>query len=185
MTIASLPLPTPVTVARRVDDGERARRSGVAATDQATEARRRRRPSPAMTRQLARFCLVGVTSTAFQLGLYLLLRGVLGPLSANLVALVVSNVANTAANRRFTFGIAGKQNAARHHLQGIAVFGLSLALTSAALGLLDLAAPAAPQSAELIVLMAANLLGTVARFALMRGWVFRPETASTHIPPSA
>jgi len=98
------------------------------------------------------------------------------------VSLIVSNLANTAANRRLTFGIRGNRDAARHHLQGLVVFGLSLGLTSGALGLLDFVAPGAPQSAELVVLVAANLLGTVARFALMRTWVFTAGATPSDMP---
>lgn len=130
---------------------------------------RRRRP---VVNQALRYAAVGITSTAFQLGLYLLLRGVLGPLTANLIALVISNVANTAANRRFTFGIQGRGGAARHQLQSLLLFTLSLGLTTSALWLLKAVAPGAPQSAELGVLVAATVVGTVARFSLMRLWVF-------------
>ena len=40
--------------------------------------------------------------------LFLLLRGLAGAQGANLVALLVTAVANTAANRRFTFGVRGR-----------------------------------------------------------------------------
>jgi putative flippase GtrA len=122
--------------------------------------------------QAIRYAIVGITSTAFQLGLYLLLRGVLGPLTANLIALVISNVANTSANRHFTFGVRGRGGAARQQLQSALLFTLSLGLTTAALWLLNAVVPGAPQSAELGVLVAATILGTVARFNLMRLWVF-------------
>jgi putative flippase GtrA len=173
MSSASLPLPTAAVIARRVGSGTSARPRWP-----------RRRLSRKLTRQLVRFAVVGVSSTAFQLGLYLALRGVLGPLSANLVSLVISNLANTAANRRLTFGIKGRRDATRHLLQGLVVFGLSLGLTSGALGLLDIVAPNAHRSAELVVLTAANLLGTVARFALMRGWVFTSAAAGPAAEPT-
>jgi len=122
--------------------------------------------------QLVRFSAIGVISTVVQLGLFLLLRGEVGALTANLISLVLSTVANTEANRRITFGIRGRAGAVRHQLQGLAVFGLSLALSSGALALLDLVAPTAGASAELVVLIAANALPVVARFALLRTWVF-------------
>ena len=53
--------------------------------------------------------------------------GGLGAQAANLVALLVTAVGNTAANRRFTFGVGGRADAARHHLEGLVVFGLGLA----------------------------------------------------------
>ena len=122
--------------------------------------------------QLVRFSAIGVISTVVQLGLFLLLRGEVGALTANLISLVLSTVANTEANRRITFGIRGRAGAVRHQLQGLAVFGLSLALSSGALALLGLVAPTAGASAELVVLIAANALPVVARFALLRTWVF-------------
>lgn len=67
-------------------------------------------------RQVVRFATVGVASTAAYLVLFMLLHGVIGAQAANLVALLVTAIGNTAANRRFTFGVAG--NAARHHVEG-------------------------------------------------------------------
>ena len=57
------------------------------------------------------------------------------PQLANFLALLTTAVANTAANRRFTFGIAGGSEVARHHFEGLLVFGIGLALTSGALAL--------------------------------------------------
>ena len=126
--------------------------------------------------QLVRYSVIGVSSTVFQLGLYLVLRDVLGPLTANLIAVVVSTVANTTANRAVTFGIRGRRGAGRHQAKGLLLFALSLGLTSGALSLLGVVAPNAPQSAELVVLVAVNTLLAVGRFALLRGWVFRADT---------
>ena len=150
--------------------GTAAGRSGTAAGQFGTAPRR---PwNTQLVGQLARFSAIGVISTVVQLGLFLLLRGEVGALTANLISLVLSTVANTEANRRITFGIRGRDGAVRHQLQGLAVFGLSLALSSGALALLGLVAPTAGASAELIVLIAANALPVVARFALLRTWVF-------------
>ncbi|WP_104475915.1 bifunctional glycosyltransferase family 2/GtrA family protein [Actinokineospora auranticolor] len=125
-----------------------------------------------LLRQLVRFAAVGVVSTLAYLLLYVLLRGQTGPQAANLVALLVTAVANTAANRRLTFGVRGAGGAARHQFQGLLVFALGLGLTSGALALLHgLTAPSG--TTEVVVLVAANLLATVLRFLLLRGWVFR------------
>ena len=48
--------------------------------------------------------------------------------------LLVTAVANTAANRRLTFGISGRRHAARHQFKGLIVFGIGLALTSGRAG---------------------------------------------------
>lgn len=128
-------------------------------------------------RQLVRFAAVGVISTLAYLLLFVSLRGGLGAQGANLVALLVTAIANTAANRRFTFGVRGRRGAGRHQFEGLLVFGLGLALTSGSLALLHLfAAPGGP--AELVAVVGANLLATVLRFLLLRNWVFRPRRAA-------
>ncbi|PSL53713.1 GtrA-like protein [Saccharothrix carnea] len=127
-----------------------------------------------LVKQLVRFAAVGVLSTVTYLLLFVSLRGGLGAQGANLVALLVTAIANTAANRRFTFGVRGRRGAGRHQFEGLLVFGLGLALTSGSLALLHLfAAPGGP--AELVAVVGANLLATVLRFLLLRNWVFRPK----------
>ena len=126
-----------------------------------------------MPGQLARFALVGIASTLAYLLLYGLLRGGLGAFGANLVALVVTAVANTAANRRLTFGVRGRVGASTQQLQGLLVFVLGLALTTGALAGLGTFWPAASQLVEMLVLIAANALATVLRFVAFRSWIFR------------
>jgi putative flippase GtrA len=128
--------------------------------------------APGLLRQLVRFGAVGVVSTLAYLLLFWFGRGPLGSQLANLVALLVTAVANTAVNRRFTFGITGQAGAGRHQAQGLVVFGLGLALTSGALGLLHAVSPVPHPGLELTVLVLANLAATVLRFVLLRGWVF-------------
>jgi putative flippase GtrA len=134
---------------------------------------------PGMVAQLARFAVIGVLSTLAYLGIFVLLRGMVGAQAANLTALLLTAVANTAANRRITFGIRGGAGAAVHHAQGLAVFGLGLVLTSGSLAVLHAVAPGAARAAELLLLVAANAAATLLRFVLFRGWVFRPRPAST------
>jgi len=105
--------------------------------------------------------------------LFVALRGTgVAAQAANFVALVVTAVGNTAANRRMTFGISGRRHAARHQLQGLAVFALCLGLTSGALAALHTVIAAPARSVELAVLLGANLAATLARFLLLRRWVF-------------
>jgi putative flippase GtrA len=122
-------------------------------------------------RQLPSFAAIGVLSTLAYLGLFWVLRAVTGAMAANAIALLATAVANTAANRRFTFGVTGRRGAGRQHLEGLVVFGLGLAVTTAALGLLD----PGTRPAELAVLVAANAAATLLRFVLLRSWVFHPR----------
>ncbi|GAA3782895.1 dolichyl-phosphate beta-glucosyltransferase [Micromonospora maritima] len=117
--------------------------------------------------QLARFAAVGVASTLAYLVIFVVARGPLGAQPANLLALLLTAVANTAANRRLTFGVTGRRHAGRHHLQGLLAFALGLALTSGALAVLH-AVTAPPRAVELVVLVAANLAATALRFLLLR-----------------
>jgi putative flippase GtrA len=130
-----------------------------------------------LLRQLVRFSVIGVVSTLAYLALFLACRAPLGAQGANLFALLVTALANTAANRRLTFGISGRAKAGRHQLQGLAVFGLGLALTSGALAALHRLNHAPHCGLELGVLVAANLAATLLRFVLLRGWVFRSRRA--------
>jgi putative flippase GtrA len=132
-----------------------------------------------LTRQLVRFAGIGVASTLAYLLLFLVFHSVLGAQPANLVALLVTAVANTAANRRLTFGVSGRSGAGRHQLQGLVVFGLGLILTSGSLALLHAASAAPPLGIEVGVLVGANLAATVLRFLLLRAWVFRTRPAAT------
>ncbi|WP_159810287.1 bifunctional glycosyltransferase family 2/GtrA family protein [Cellulomonas citrea] len=122
--------------------------------------------------QLLRFAVVGVASTAAYALLYLMLSAPLGGQTANVVALALTAVANTAANRAFTFGIRGRRRALVHQGQGLAVFALAWAITAGSLALLHTLVPTASHTLELAVLVAANLGATVLRFLLLRGWVF-------------
>ena len=122
-------------------------------------------------RQLPSFAAIGVVSTLAYLALFWVLRSVTGAMAANAVALLVTAVANTAANRRFTFGVTGRRDRLRQHLEGLVVFGLGLGFTTGALGLLT----PATRAAELAALVAANAAATLLRFVLLRSWVFHPH----------
>jgi putative flippase GtrA len=121
---------------------------------------------------VARFMAVGVVSTLLYALGYLILRGPLGPGTANAVVLALTAVANTAANRRFTFGVRGRERLLRHHAQGAVVFVLTLALTSGALLVLHALAPSPPRLVEVAVLIAASTMATVTRYVALKAWVF-------------
>src|SRR2546428_7404934 len=89
-----------------------------------------------LDRQVARFMAIGVVSTLAYALLFLAIRGWLAADAANAVALATTAVGNTAANRRPTFGVRGRDGLVRHHVLGGLVFLLALALTSGALAVL-------------------------------------------------
>jgi len=126
-------------------------------------------------RQVVRFGAVGVASTLAYLVLFVLLHSWIGAQAANLVALLLTAIGNTAANRRFTFGVGGRSAMARHHVEGLIVFGVALAITSGALAGLHAFVDQPHRLLELTVLVLANLVATAMRFVLLRGWVFHPR----------
>ncbi|MFC4047481.1 glycosyltransferase [Dactylosporangium siamense] len=127
-----------------------------------------------MPGQLARFTTVGVLSTAAYLALFAAIRLTAGAQLANLLALLITAVVNTTANRRLTFGVHGRERAVLHQFQGMLIFALGLAMTSGALAALNRCNPHPTRILEMAVLVVANLSATLVRFLLMRGWVFRP-----------
>ena len=128
---------------------------------------------------MVRFAVVGVASTVAYALLFLLLRGTFGAQAANFAALLLTAIANTAANRRLTFGFHGPPGAIRHQCQGLIVFALGWGLTAGSLAGLHATAPTAPHAVELAVLVVANLAATVLRFVMLRRWVFRPPTSAS------
>ena len=131
--------------------------------------------SPSFFGQVVRFGAVGVLSTGAYALLYLMFSAVLTGFVANFLALLVTAIANTAANRRFTFGVRGRTGAVTHQFQGLIVFGIAWLITSGSLLELHAINPTANSTVELVVLTFANLLATVLRFVLFRSWVFRSQ----------
>ena len=132
-----------------------------------------------MTGQALRFAVIGVLSTIAYLVLFAALRPIASAQVANLLAMIITTVANTAANRRFTFAVRGREGVARQQLQGLLLFVLSLGVSSGALGLLHALAPSASRLTELTVLLLANLVAAIGRFVLMRVWMFRDRDGRT------
>jgi putative flippase GtrA len=123
---------------------------------------------------LFRFYLVGGASAAAYVLLFVLLRIAMPSQIANVLALLISAIGNTAVNRRFTFGVRGTEAIVRQYAQGLAVFALGLVLTSGALWLLAAWKPDPSRAEEVFVLVAANLVATVVRFLGLRR-VFAPN----------
>ncbi|MCW2826831.1 MAG: sugar translocase [Marmoricola sp.] len=121
--------------------------------------------------QVGIFLVIGVCSTLAYALIYLWLRTSMTSGWANFTALLVTAIANTAANRKFTFGVRGPHDALRHQVQGLLIFVVGLAVTSGSLATLH--APGSNhRGAEVVVLTTANLGVTVLRFLAMKLWVF-------------
>ena len=121
-----------------------------------------------MVGQLVRFAIVGVLSTTAYALLFLLLHPMMGAQAANLSALLLTAVANTTANRAFTFGVHGRRGIARHQIQGLVVFFFGLAITSGSLLVLHHFGLTRDRVIELSVLVVANLVATLVRFVALR-----------------
>ncbi len=128
---------------------------------------------PSLGPQVVKFASIGIVSTVVFATLFALLDGPLGPLGADVLALLVCALANTAANRRLTFALRGRAGRVRHYAGGTALGLLPLGLTLGALAVLA-ALGVTSLGVTLVVLTAANLLATAARFLLLRNWVFAP-----------
>ncbi len=121
--------------------------------------------------RLARFAAIGIASTIAYVLIYLGLRDFLPVWTANALALVVTAVANTAANRRFTFGVRGREGLAGDHAAGLVAFVLALVLTTATSEVMRYLAPHATPLIEALALTMANLVATLCRYRLFRGWM--------------
>jgi putative flippase GtrA len=150
------------------------------ATGRATLSRSAAEPSPHfgpvepdLGGQLARFASIGIVSTIVFAVLFVALAGPLGRYGADVVALMLCSLANTAANRRLTFSLRGRSERARHYLAGVVLAALPLALTLVALLALASIGTTSLVTA-LFALTAINGVATVMRFVLLRTWVFQP-----------
>src|SRR5438093_529269 len=123
--------------------------------------------------RLVRFAVVGVASTIAYGLIYIALRDVAHSEAwlANFAGLAITAVANTVANRRYTFGVQGRQGAAADYAAGLIAFVLGLTMTTGAAEALRHLAPAVPHLVEVIALTAANLVATLCRYLMFRGWI--------------
>jgi putative flippase GtrA len=132
-----------------------------------------------------RFLGIGAVSLLAYVVIYLLLRPLLSAEAANALSLFVTAVANTAGNRRITFGIRGRAHAAVHQLEGLIAFGVGLAVTTVALAVTRAAVPHPSRGTEVTALIIASLLASMVRFVLYRSWVFRPKQVPPEPKPTA
>ena len=132
----------------------------------------------AMATPVARFVAIGVVSTLAYALLFLVLAGAVGSALASAVALALTAIGNTAANRRLTFDIRGRDGLARQQAAGFLVFVLALGLTNGALRVLHDLDAHAPRLLEAAVLVLATLGSTVTRYVALSSWVFRRRAGS-------
>jgi putative flippase GtrA len=131
--------------------------------------------------QLARYAVIGGLGTLVNAVIFLLLRTWWDTIPANLVALVLSTVVSTEANRRFTFEGA-EVHWLRSHVQsgGTVLF---YAFYSSTVLMLLAATIDSPTALEQTVAVAvASVLGGLGRFLVLRYWVFEPDAHAE--PPS-
>jgi putative flippase GtrA len=136
----------------------------------------------ALLGQMVRFGVIGAVSTLAYLALFVFMRRFAGAQTANFGALLVTAMANTAANRLFTFGVSGHAGAVRHQFQGLVIFALGLALTSGVLFWLH-SGPEPSRAIEVAAVVGANLLATLLKFILFRAWVFKRPRRNVSAPP--
>jgi putative flippase GtrA len=133
-------------------------------------------------RQLVSFGAIGVASTVAYVALYSWLRETMPAGGANALALVITAVGNTSANRLLTFRVRGRDGLARDHAAGLLALGAALAITSVSLVVLTAVAPRHGRLTEVAILVLANALATLVRFLLLRLAIDRPRDAR---PPAA
>jgi putative flippase GtrA len=133
----------------------------------------------AASSSVGRFLGIGVLSTLAYAVLYLALRGALGAPGANALALAITAGANTAANRRFSFRVRGREGLLRQHALGAVVFAITLGLTSGALAVLHALVPRPPRAVEVAVLVAASTFATITRYIALHTWVFATDREGT------
>jgi len=117
------------------------------------------------------YVVAGVITTGIQEVLFLATRPLLGSVTANIVAIALTTVANTEFQRRVTF-VGQPVSWRRLHLQSLGTFAFYAFYGSLALMSLRAITPSPSATLEATALAAASTVGGVLRFVLLRWWVF-------------
>ncbi|GAB3587461.1 GtrA family protein [Calidifontibacter terrae] len=126
-------------------------------------------PRRVLGRQLGRFAVIGVGSTLLNLVLFAGFRQVFDNQVANIAALLICTILNTAANRRFTFE-ADRTNALAVQVRSMVLLLITWGASAAALWALHRVSPGAGTLAATLTVAAGNALATALRFVLLRRW---------------
>ena len=141
---------------------------------------RRPRLQPTLV-QLGRYALVGGLGTGLNVVLFLIARTWLAAVPANVVAIVLSTLVTTEANRRFTFH-APHGRRWRTLLQNAGTMVFYAFYGSAVLLLVNAVVDSPSALVESTAVAAASVLGGLARFSLMRLWEFAPAAPAPARP---
>ena len=125
----------------------------------------RRKVTDDFGRRFVTFGIIGAISTIISLTVFIALRGPLGPVSANVVAVSSTALANTWGHRRYTVGRGGPAHRLGHYIGATTIVLAGLVVSSAAL-----VAAGGWLVAQLVALALAWTLTTLARFTLLRRW---------------
>jgi hypothetical protein len=134
--------------------------------------------------QLLPFAGVGVISTLGFLLLFLAWRPVVGTLAANGLALLLCTILNTTVHWELSHRMHPHSQKRRFVAVAAALFMVSLALTTAALGIVRVAAGSSLMFA-LFAVTPAYAVAAVLRFSFLRAWVFRPAPVTIAQPSRA
>lgn len=135
-----------------------------------------------VAREVLLFLVIGAANTVLFFVVYNVLRAVLSPFQANAIAVTVGALVSFYGNRRYTFGVRGRQQSGRQLFEFSIVFGVTLLMSSGALKILLEIDPVPSRLAENVALLVGSAVAITARFLLLRQWVFR---AGRYTPAAA
>lgn len=138
-----------------------------------------------LARQAGSFTAIGAASSLTNAALYLLLREWFNAMTSLVLAVTITTLVSTEANRRLTFDRAsGSRTSLTVHNLSVILFYCTY--NSVALWVVHQLVSNPPARVESAAILIASIAGGVARFALLRGWVFRDRTGAppgdTHEP---
>ncbi|TWP37998.1 GtrA family protein [Leekyejoonella antrihumi] len=133
--------------------------------------------------QIGRFMGIGAASMLLNLMVFASLDRPLGHQGANVVALVVGGVVNTAVNRRYTFQVRGQEGHAKVQLQNLALLAITWLFTAIALVVLQRLEPQSTTWTAMVTIVIATFLAMIVRFVLLRRWFAPQMTGSNGVTP--